>query len=173
MILRPPRSTRTDTLFPYPTRFRSSLVLGKVPGMERGAHADGFTQHHLTYFRRTRGDDPAVDAAALFGMPVGVVGASRDLADRLGQRLALVQCHVAADFLGAVAGQLAHLAQNFRALHGRAMSPGLESTLRRVQGAIQIRRGGVGKLPQLFECRRVGYWLGFAPVRAQKFTVYI
>src|SRR3546814_11473731 len=29
MILRPPRSTRTDTLFPYPTLFRSAtLVLG-------------------------------------------------------------------------------------------------------------------------------------------------
>src|SRR3546814_18763622 len=30
MILRPPRSTRTDTLFPYPTLFRSSLWLVHV-----------------------------------------------------------------------------------------------------------------------------------------------
>src|SRR3546814_9151316 len=28
MIRRPPRSTRTDTLFPYTTLFRSELVLG-------------------------------------------------------------------------------------------------------------------------------------------------
>src|SRR3546814_4597368 len=28
MIRRPPRSTRTDTLFPYTTLFRSDLVLG-------------------------------------------------------------------------------------------------------------------------------------------------
>src|SRR3546814_9376432 len=28
MIRRPPRSTRTDTLFPYTTRFRSPSVLG-------------------------------------------------------------------------------------------------------------------------------------------------
>src|SRR3546814_10520910 len=28
MIRRPPRSTRTDTLFPYPTLFRSSPVQG-------------------------------------------------------------------------------------------------------------------------------------------------
>src|SRR3546814_2160632 len=27
MILQPPRSTRTDTLFPYPTLFRSSQIL--------------------------------------------------------------------------------------------------------------------------------------------------
>src|SRR3546814_10006224 len=30
MIRRPPRSTRTDTLFPYTTLFRSMLRLGKV-----------------------------------------------------------------------------------------------------------------------------------------------
>src|SRR3546814_10157781 len=36
MIRRPPRSTRTDTLFPYTTRFRSEL------GSERlGAHGSG------------------------------------------------------------------------------------------------------------------------------------
>src|SRR3546814_12990607 len=31
MIRRPPRSTRTDTLFPYTTLFRSSLVPGCFP----------------------------------------------------------------------------------------------------------------------------------------------
>src|SRR3546814_11293745 len=30
MIRRPPRSTRTDTLFPYTTRFRSSLWIAAV-----------------------------------------------------------------------------------------------------------------------------------------------
>src|SRR3546814_8999761 len=32
MIRRPPRSTRTDTLFPYTTRFRSCIVGGKESG---------------------------------------------------------------------------------------------------------------------------------------------
>src|SRR3546814_3813080 len=32
MIRRPPRSTRTDTLFPYTTLFRSHLVIGAVCG---------------------------------------------------------------------------------------------------------------------------------------------
>src|SRR3546814_6848531 len=44
MIRRPPRSTRTDTLFPYTTLFRSWLLGGSVPlvnvagriGLERG-----------------------------------------------------------------------------------------------------------------------------------------
>src|SRR3546814_626361 len=48
MIRRPPRSTRTDTLFPYPTLFRSLdhrqavLFLQHVPGRHGGAaHAAG------------------------------------------------------------------------------------------------------------------------------------
>src|SRR3546814_21006685 len=31
MIRRPPRSTRTDTLFPYTTLFRSGLLIGSEP----------------------------------------------------------------------------------------------------------------------------------------------
>src|SRR3546814_12404806 len=37
MIRRPPRSTRTDTLFPYTTLFRSMTAQSAA---ERGAHAD-------------------------------------------------------------------------------------------------------------------------------------
>src|SRR3546814_4554860 len=40
MIRRPPRSTRTDTLFPYPTLFRSHLVLqGRHHLVESQRHA--------------------------------------------------------------------------------------------------------------------------------------
>src|SRR3546814_8079994 len=39
MIRRPPRSTRTDTLFPYPTLFRSDLL--DVDGRDGQALADG------------------------------------------------------------------------------------------------------------------------------------
>src|SRR3546814_19204904 len=39
MIRRPPRSTRTDTLFPYTTLFRSSLAEARGP-RERAHHAD-------------------------------------------------------------------------------------------------------------------------------------
>src|SRR3546814_3273612 len=35
MIRRPPRSTRTDTLFPYTTRFRSRLIRDHPPRFER------------------------------------------------------------------------------------------------------------------------------------------
>src|SRR3546814_8333541 len=36
MIRRPPRSTRTDTLFPYTTLFRSPYVAARRKGPERG-----------------------------------------------------------------------------------------------------------------------------------------
>src|SRR3546814_17567926 len=45
MIRRPPRSTRTDTLFPYTTLFRSHIIFD--------AEADGLTPtkfHCLSYF---------------------------------------------------------------------------------------------------------------------------
>src|SRR3546814_4000401 len=36
MIRRPPRSTRTDTLFPYTTLFRSRASADQAPGVARG-----------------------------------------------------------------------------------------------------------------------------------------
>src|SRR3546814_13620464 len=39
MIRRPPRSTRTDTLFPYTTLFRSLLALGILQQLEARAAA--------------------------------------------------------------------------------------------------------------------------------------
>src|SRR3546814_3424766 len=54
MIRRPPRSTRTDTLFPYPTLFRSSF---------RTARAQVWSSRDIVsrHFARTRHDtDPAV-----------------------------------------------------------------------------------------------------------------
>src|SRR3546814_8500422 len=38
MIRRPPRSTRTDTLFPYTTLFRSFAHGPKATGLSRAAH---------------------------------------------------------------------------------------------------------------------------------------
>src|SRR3546814_1521843 len=66
MIRRPPRSTRTDTLFPYTTLFRSHDHLVRLVGAERaaGQHAlqpllvefgDGVQALHL----RPRADDIA------------------------------------------------------------------------------------------------------------------
>src|SRR3546814_8442601 len=54
MIRRPPRSTRTDTLFPYTTLFRSCLVaaLFGVPA----AHAQSFYNHLEVTFKVTLGD---------------------------------------------------------------------------------------------------------------------
>src|SRR3546814_3260605 len=43
MVLRPPRSTRTDTLFPYTTRFRSASKAG-VMGLVRGGAIDYATK---------------------------------------------------------------------------------------------------------------------------------
>src|SRR3546814_12058045 len=46
MIRRPPRSTRTDTLFPYPTLFRSALG-GVASAPERAREAPADLDHPL------------------------------------------------------------------------------------------------------------------------------
>src|SRR3546814_4888717 len=46
MIRRPPRSTRTDTLFPYTTLFRSRILGQRHPLLDRRLHRDHLK--HLT-----------------------------------------------------------------------------------------------------------------------------
>src|SRR3546814_5481456 len=66
MILRPPRSTRTDTLFPYTTLFRSEsrdgdkVLAGTTPG------ADGLVM--LPFFNGERTPDLPHARASLHGM---------------------------------------------------------------------------------------------------------
>src|SRR3546814_12343812 len=54
MIRRPPRSTRTDTLFPYTTLFRSwdGLVLGSLDGFTVGITADRRADEQAALFER-------------------------------------------------------------------------------------------------------------------------
>src|SRR3546814_12330786 len=54
MIRLPPRSTRTDTLFPYTTRFRSSVPAvhsnGLSPAFLEGTHAEALEANGLTAY---------------------------------------------------------------------------------------------------------------------------
>src|SRR3546814_11762107 len=93
MIRRPPRSTRTDTLFPYTTLFRS-IGNGKI---ERGGILRIETRHFLEQYgaiahvpgHRTRliqrgseGDDTPARTAAVGGLDAGNAGERGRLADR-------------------------------------------------------------------------------------------
>src|SRR3546814_3807453 len=57
MIRRPPRSTRTDTLFPYTTLFRSRLDRTQTPGR-------GCPQHHCIEQRFQRNQQRGCGGAA-------------------------------------------------------------------------------------------------------------
>src|SRR3546814_20612171 len=52
MILRPPRSTPTDTLFPYPTLFRSREAIGR--GLRRACTCSSDVIAHDPHQRRLR-----------------------------------------------------------------------------------------------------------------------
>src|SRR3546814_16987626 len=72
MIRRPPRSTRTDTLFPYTTLFRSQRADGgcrQAPAadprpLRRGARGADHERPHVAVGARLRGRRPAGRAAA-------------------------------------------------------------------------------------------------------------
>src|SRR3546814_4513203 len=63
MIRRPPRSTRTDTLFPYTTLFRSGAVSAPIIEDKLSARIAGFSLHtrgayqNLTTGERANGVD--------------------------------------------------------------------------------------------------------------------
>src|SRR3546814_13183465 len=75
MIRRPPRSTRTDTLFPYTTLFRSSAAAGTVTGEVRAIHQAAAGIRPALPVRRYRRGKPLPEAhqgqaaAALDGRP--------------------------------------------------------------------------------------------------------
>src|SRR3546814_7536532 len=58
MIRRPPRSTRTDTPFPYTTLFRSSAGAAQIGGRRQCAEVGGRRQCAEVGDRRRYGDDP-------------------------------------------------------------------------------------------------------------------
>src|SRR3546814_3678969 len=87
MIRLPPRSTRTDTLFPYTTLFRSRRTVHRLPApparrarSHRGAPARTRTGRPLAArrgnrARRAAGRDTPADAGAAGGVVAGVLRA--------------------------------------------------------------------------------------------------
>src|SRR3546814_17279214 len=69
MIRRPPRSTRTDTLFPYTTLFRSPHLQGGGRWAPSGNHPFGAAHQrcHGLLRRRPRGEDDAATPPACGG----------------------------------------------------------------------------------------------------------
>src|SRR3546814_9185688 len=61
MILRPPRSTRTDTLFPYTTLFRSIVITSSASGLkaEPGIAAYGASKAAVLHLARIAAKEAA------------------------------------------------------------------------------------------------------------------
>src|SRR3546814_19946387 len=88
MIRRPPRSTRTDTLFPYTTLFRSEIS-GAADGHQIGGAvlADGIDRHGAALGLADHGEQALLQHHAGELVPAGGGGgagrANHFLADRL------------------------------------------------------------------------------------------
>src|SRR3546814_8806277 len=99
MILRPPRSTLTDTLLPYTTLFRSDAPHGAVVGDGLGARFEG-DGHEVVLFRAAIGDHDALalelpGPGAGLGHRAAVLG--EEVADLGAAAVAVVGEHVDQD----------------------------------------------------------------------------
>src|SRR3546814_14888537 len=82
MIRRPPRSTRTDTLFPYTTLFRSGIVLpsdytlaiSRTAIISAAAQHPQEAHHFLDYLLSVRGQRVLTDKGRLFAVRPEVTG---------------------------------------------------------------------------------------------------
>src|SRR3546814_8028852 len=94
MIRRPPRSTRTDTLFPYTTLFRSLSQIDILDSrLPPGSHS---TTHDLTYLLGTDQQGRDMLSAILYGVRISItVGlVSTAVALAIGLALGLLAAYV-------------------------------------------------------------------------------
>src|SRR3546814_15696539 len=77
MILRPPRSTRTDTLFPYTTLFRSAILGLPEVGVVTQQRSPHQLAQHWVYHRIDVGRAQAEGADGLVSHAVDRKGAAR------------------------------------------------------------------------------------------------
>src|SRR3546814_12741390 len=74
MIRRPPRSTRTDTLFPYTPLFRSHThhhaVIGGGRDLQTGGHRRALDRQGVVARRLHRADQALEDAPAVMTDPI-------------------------------------------------------------------------------------------------------
>src|SRR3546814_16626738 len=89
MIRRPPRSTRTDTLFPYTTLFLSSILAAQHRRAVAHLHAgDGAERDLLARRRQDRQASEFADTVAQLARIADADRVAREPLDRLADRLA-------------------------------------------------------------------------------------
>src|SRR3546814_5286145 len=86
MIRRPPRSTRTDTLFPYTTLFRSNCALCAASSWSSPAGPTAFTTRCARRRRRRRNNERPLYRQAIPALHRRV-GAEGDRSSRPGNRV--------------------------------------------------------------------------------------
>src|SRR3546814_3107712 len=88
MIRRPPRSTRTDTLFPYTTRFRSARTGDRISRRTELIEVEGccYCPHLLERQHGAFGALRPLDLGFKFmGVDLGSIGGSNQRADLVGR----------------------------------------------------------------------------------------
>src|SRR3546814_743121 len=139
MIRRPPRSTRTDTPFPYTTLFRSTVdLLAYIPSPPQGVWYVG---------------PVALRAYALFiilGIIVAIVWGDRRWVARGGEKGTVLDIAIWAVPFGLIGGRLYHVLTDWPAYFGENGQP---------LDALKVWQGGLGIWGAVF-LGGIGAWIG-------------
>jgi hypothetical protein len=121
----------------------------EVPGRDGGAHPNGLLQHHQAAVVVELGQCFAIHALGLFGKPLHEAGAIGHFAFGLGQGLALLGGHDAAQVVLVGHQQIKPLAQDGAALFGGFAAPGWPGGVGGGDGLFCINRAQVGHVGQV------------------------
>ena len=117
----------------------------EVPRRDRGHHAERLAAAVQHGVRRVGRQDVAAQPPALAGVVAQDVARPRDLAGRLGERLALLARERARDVAHALGEQFRRLEEDGAARRGRRGRPGRERLGRRGGGLCRVGRGRAGE----------------------------
>ena len=107
---------------------------GKIPWRDAGHHADGLLDDDDALVGLVSGNGVAVESLGLLAKPFEEGCRIRDLATRLGQRLALFECHQRGQVLLIHQHQVSPSPENHGPLAGRGAPPGREGMIGRCDG---------------------------------------
>ncbi|MNM72426.1 hypothetical protein D3C81_841200 [compost metagenome] len=145
----------------------------EIPRRDGGADAHGLAQRDQALVGGRRGQHFAVHALGFLGKPFDKAGRVRDLAARLGQRLALLARHQVGQVVRVGDHQVEPAAQQVGAFLAGLGGPGALRNLGSGDGAPGLGRAQVGHLGDHFPGGRVRDVEGGAGVGANPLAIHI
>ena len=149
--------------------FPDRLAERKIPRCYRNTDTNWLAPHHLSHARIACGNDTAVDAASLLGMPVSMIRGRTHFRDRLAKGLALIERDVARDRFHLGPDKVREAPQDSPPFKRGAVFPIPECSICGIDRHIEVVVGRPGEAADGLARRRVDDIERFAALRIDPF----